>query len=69
VSPSTHTYAILHVSEATYEEISKKLELAGYSDQFHIGPHGEIEIDMHGLALRKETRPAACAITFRGKRK
>lgn len=60
MSPSTHTYAILYVSKATFEEIRKKLELAGYNEQFHIGPHGGIEIDMHGITLsRKEPGPTA----------
>lgn len=48
----THTYAILKVSHATYEEIRAKLEAAGYQDQFHDDRDGDgIVIDMHGIAL------------------
>lgn len=48
----THTYAILKVSHAAYEEIKAKLESAGYQDQFHDDRDGDgIVIDMHGIAL------------------
>lgn len=45
----THTFAILKVSNAVYEEIKNKLVQAGYG-------HALIEeyLDMHGLALAKE---------------
>lgn len=50
---TTHTYAILHVSAAAFEEIKAKLEAAGYADQF-IEKKGEpLAIDMHGIALQK----------------
>ena len=49
---STHTYAILHISAAAFEEIKSKLEAAGYQDQF-IQEDGAIVIDMHGIALQK----------------
>ena len=42
----THTYVLLPVSKAVYDEIKGKLDAAGY----HC--HGDDgEIDMHGLAL------------------
>jgi len=50
---STHTYAILEVSHATYIEIKEKLEKVGYSDQFHDDRDGDgVVIDMHGIALK-----------------
>jgi hypothetical protein len=47
---STHTYALLEVSAACYEEIKAKLEAAGYADAFH-NDDGKTVIDMHGIAL------------------
>jgi hypothetical protein len=43
----THTYALLDVSPAAYDEIAAKLREAGYDHAF--GDEGEI--DMHGIAL------------------
>jgi len=43
----TYTYAVLEVSDATYEEIAKKLKAAGYDDV--LGEDGEL--DMHGIAI------------------
>lgn len=50
MSRSTHTYAILEVSPAAYDEIRAKLEAAGYEHAFHDGL-----VDMHGLALQRQT--------------
>lgn len=47
---TTHTYATLEVSEATYAEIHDKLDEAGYQHAFHDGA-----IDMRGIALLKRT--------------
>lgn len=47
----TYTYALLEVSPEAYDEIRKKLEAAGYQHAF--GADGEI--DMHGIALTRET--------------
>lgn len=47
----THTYAILEVSPATYEEIREKLKAAGCVLAFDRDSEGEM-IDMHGIALR-----------------
>lgn len=44
---TTHTYAILEVSAAAYEEIRALLEAAGYQHAFH-----DDVIDMHGIALQ-----------------
>lgn len=50
----THTFAILQVSQLTYDEIRRLLEADGYADQFKsISGRGEV-IDMHGLALMAE---------------
>lgn len=45
----THTYVVLEVSKACYDEIAKKLKEAGYDHVFNDG-----EIDMHGIALAIE---------------
>lgn len=49
---STYTYALLEVSAAAYEEISGKLEAAGYDQAFHESADGVV-IDMHGIALSR----------------
>lgn len=49
----THTYAILEVSRATFEEIAQKLKAAGYDEAFI-----EIDvIDMHGIAVSPIASP------------
>lgn len=60
----THTYAILEISRACYDEISDKLKTAGYSHAF--GTHDDDGrktevIDMHGIGLRAE--PAKRTLT------
>ena len=51
----THTYAILEVSENTYNEIAAKLREAGYENQFNDRDSVcTAVIDMHGIALVKE---------------
>lgn len=50
---TTHTYVVLEVSAAAYEEIKAKLAAAGYEDQFH-EEDGETLIDMHGIAIGRE---------------
>ncbi len=49
----THTFAILEISEQAYWEIRKKLEIAGYQDQF-VEQDGKIVIDMHGIGIKIE---------------
>ena len=53
----THTYAILEVSPAAYQEIRAKLEAAGHEQAFHDEDDGEV-IDMHGIALQEEEEGA-----------
>jgi hypothetical protein len=52
MATQTRTYALLPVSQATFDEIKAKLERAGYSEQL-IKPRdgGGLRIDMNGLAL------------------
>jgi hypothetical protein len=50
----THTYAILKLSRAAYDEIAEKLRAASYDHAFD----GEL-IDMHGLAVSPEDPPLA----------
>ena len=64
----SHTYALLEVSAAAYDEIKQKLIDAGYRSAINEAA----EIDMHGIALvRNETglRPlkidAKCAVCGR----
>lgn len=49
---ATHTYAVLEISEAAFQEISQKLRLAGYEHLF--GRDGEV--DMQGIALKAQTK-------------
>ena len=46
-----HTYAILKVSKALYDEIRQKLAEAGYQDQFYENGVGLECIDMTGIAI------------------
>ena len=61
----TYTYAILLVSQATYDEIKAKLVAAEYQQAFH-DDHAYADertqthedgpvIDMHGIALQADT--------------
>jgi len=53
----TYTYALMDVSESTYNEIKKKLEDAGYQHALHDDRDGDgVVLDMHGIALRLETK-------------
>jgi hypothetical protein len=49
---TTHTYALLPVSQATYDEIRGKLKEAGYEHCFH-----GAATDMHGIGLVRATTP------------
>ena len=57
----SHTYAILEVSESTYNEIGEKLRAAGYDQAFHednsLRSLNGIVIDMHGIALSLADEP------------
>jgi hypothetical protein len=60
----THTYAVLEVSQAVYDEIRARLVEAHYEHTFHRGDgeHPEV-IDMHGIALAplREDNPSSPA--------
>lgn len=47
----SYTYAILDVSESTYQEVYSKLSKAQYSHLFH---DDDSVIDMYGIALRSK---------------
>lgn len=51
----THTYVVLEVSDAAYEEIAKKLEEAGYSHVFH-GEGEKCVMDMHDIAIGRDRK-------------
>lgn len=51
---TTHTFAILPVSLATYREIADKLQQAGYDHAIFEDEKGSHVIDMHGIALEVE---------------
>lgn len=48
----THTYAVLDVSRATFDDVKRRLTDAGYEHTFH-----DDVIDMHGIALRAVDTP------------
>lgn len=50
---TTHTYALLEISESAYLEIKKKLEEVGYHHTFHENPSApnHPRIDMSGIAV------------------
>lgn len=47
---STHTFALLEVSQSTYDEIAAKLKDAGYEHVF-IDEGEYIALDMHGIGI------------------
>lgn len=51
-SSMSHTYALLEVSSAAYDEVRAKLSEAGYSHAFA----DDGAIDMHGIALVREDK-------------
>lgn len=54
----THTYAVLRVSNAAYDEIANALKAAGYSHSFHENSEYGTVIDMHGIALADTLLPS-----------
>lgn len=50
---ATHTFAVMELSEKTYEEIFSKIAQAGY-DHALIDGDGKQLIDMHGIAVMQE---------------
>jgi hypothetical protein len=50
---TTHTYVILEISDAAFQEIKEKLEKAGYQHAFH-EDEGRTVIDMHGIAVASD---------------
>lgn len=50
---STHTFAVLDVTEQTMAEVEGKLRAAEYDHAFSVDNDCRMLIDMHGIALRK----------------
>jgi hypothetical protein len=57
----SHTYAVLELSPAAYDEIARKLKEAGYDQAFDVYNMrgGEPVIDMHGIGVARAEAPAA----------
>jgi hypothetical protein len=51
----TYTYAIMPVSERTYEEVLQYLVRVGYQQQVHDNEAWGPVFDMHGIALAKDS--------------
>lgn len=58
---STHTYAVLGISQDAYDEIRAKLQAAGYQHAFMDGG----EIDMYGIAVNVDESTTALALGAR----
>ena len=52
----TYTFVILEISKAAFDEILGKLK-GSYGHTFH-EVDGQMVIDMHGIALKQEDKPA-----------
>lgn len=50
---ATHTYTVLVISRAAFDEIRARLTESGYPDLHQDADFGAV-IDMHGLALAPE---------------
>lgn len=49
----SHTYVLMTVSKATYDEVAAKMKEAGYDHVFHDEKDEDgVLIDMHGIALK-----------------
>ena len=48
----SHTYAVLEISRAAFDEIKRKIKEAGVQEYDHAF-HGDL-IDMNGIALKSE---------------
>src|SRR6185436_17851212 len=53
----THTYVLLELSPAAFDEVKQNLEAAGYQHAFHHDGERQL-IDMHGLAVAEIPSPA-----------
>jgi len=58
VTRTTHTYVLLELSRAAYDEIARKMREAGYDQAFD----AEGEIDMRGIAVTRE--PTQLPVNF-----
>lgn len=48
----SHTYAVLQISKAAFDEIRGKLKEAGYEHAFDDAAEGGPVVDMHGVAVQ-----------------
>lgn len=53
----THTFVVLDVSKAAYDEIAAKLKAAGYGHVFHLEYGHGVVMDMQGIAIANEEWP------------
>lgn len=51
---TTHTYALLKVSAATYSEISRLIHAAAQEERISLDRRGQELIDLHGIALQRD---------------
>lgn len=51
----TYTYVVMEVSESAYKEIREKLEATGYRHAMHESDEHGVVLDMHGIAIAKES--------------
>lgn len=51
---TTHTFAVLELSQLAFDEIKAKLTAAGYQHAF-FQDDGKLTMDMHGIGVREET--------------
>jgi hypothetical protein len=65
----THTYAVLDISPAAYEEIKRRLESCSQPERLYKETDGTIVLDMNGIALRRENdEKVQVWLLFQGKK-
>ena len=52
---NTYTFVTMEVSREAYSEIESKLKEAGYDHALHKLEPGKVVLNMHGIALAKES--------------
>lgn len=60
----THTFAILEVSAAAYDEIAAKLRAANYDHCFTEYGEPHCDIDMHGIGLKREQQQMVAGVVL-----
>lgn len=54
----THTFVVMEVSDAAFDEIKTQLELASYQHAIHNDAQRGIVLDMHGIAVARKAKEA-----------